>query len=122
MRAAEGVNVIDVKEAAESIQGMKEDLLFYRRAYEDTSQNALLKYMTEYFTEKYIQAAKERLHVDRLEPKLLFSIKLYSYGAVNMSRQWILKEEELSAETVIRWMFDSMPEELRKIYFSEDER
>ena len=120
VRAAEGVNVIDVKEAAASIQGMKEDILFYRRAYEDTSQNALLQYMMEYFEEKYTQVAKEKLHTETLDPKLQFSIRLYCCGAVGMSRQWILKEEHTSAETVIRWMFDSMPEALRRIYFTDN--
>ena len=35
-----------------------------------------------------------------------------------MTREWILQDNVTSAETVVRMMFASMPEALRKIYFS----
>jgi AcrR family transcriptional regulator len=45
---AEGTNIIDVQDAAAGLNKMKQSILFYRRAYEDTSQNALWQYMHEY--------------------------------------------------------------------------
>ncbi len=117
VRAAEGVDVIDPEAAAQSIREMKEDILFYRRAYEDRSQNALLQYMTEYFIDKYTRAAKEKLQAGQLDASLEFSIRLYCYGAVLMSREWILGNTVIPAETVIRRMFDSMPASLQSIYF-----
>ena len=110
-------DVIDVKGAAESIRQMKNDILFYKRAYEDTSQNALWNYMLEYFVEEYSRIAREKLGVDTLDTQLAFSLRLYCYGAVGMSREWILLDNVTSAETVIRMMFASMPESLQRIYF-----
>ncbi len=117
--SAFGKNVIDEKEAAESMRQMKNDILFYRRAYEDNSQNALWAYMLEYFAAEYSRIAKERLGTDTLDTQLAYSIRLYCYGAVGMSKEWILNDNMTSAETVVRMMFASMPQSLQKIYFEE---
>ena len=38
-------------------------------------------------------------------------------GAVGMTRKWVLIDNITSAETVVQMMFNSMPENLRKILF-----
>ena len=38
---------------------MRKDFIFYKRAYEDTSQNPLWQYMLEYYADRYAQAAKD---------------------------------------------------------------
>lgn len=110
-------NVISVKEAAESLQGMKNEITFYRRAYDDNSQNALWTYMLEYFVREYSRIAEINLGTDRLSTQLAFSIRLYCYGAVCMSKEWILSDHVTPAETAIRMMFESMPQSLKEIYF-----
>ncbi len=116
--SAANMDVTDVAAAAAHISQMKNDILFYRRAYEDNSQNALWQYMLEYFVDAYTKAAKARLGTDTLSTQLTYSLRLYCYGAVGMSREWILTDTVTSAETVIRMMFASMPEILRNIYFN----
>ena len=37
---------------------MKQEMLFFRRAYEDHSQNALMKYIREYYTAEFVRAAE----------------------------------------------------------------
>lgn len=107
----------DVKAAANHMRQMKNDILFYKRAYEDTSQNALWQYMLEYFVEAYTAAAKRILQTELLDTQLAYSLRLYCYGAVGMSKEWILQDNVTSAETAVRMMFASMPEALRQIYF-----
>ena len=46
-------DVISVESAAESMNRMRKDYLFYKRAYEDNSQNPLWQYMLEYFDDRY---------------------------------------------------------------------
>lgn len=46
---------------------MKRELLFYKRAYEDMSQNALWRYMLEYFVRRYTELAKEKLGAEVLD-------------------------------------------------------
>lgn len=112
-------DVVSVESAAKSMNKMKSDIIFYKRAYEDSSQNALWRYMVEYFVARYSELAKEKLGVDTLDTQTAFSIRLYCMGAVGMTREWVLNDNITSAETVVRMMFGSMPESLRKIYFSE---
>jgi hypothetical protein len=38
-------------------------------------------------------------------------------GSVGMTREWVLEDNITSAETVVKMMFQSMPENLREILF-----
>ncbi len=111
-------DIISVESAADSMSRMKNDMSFYRRAYEDSSQNPLWRYMLEYFVARYTELAKEKLGTGVLDTQTSYSIRLYCMGAVGMTREWVLEDNITSAETVVRMMFNSMPEVLRKIYFN----
>ena len=65
------------------VNKMKQEILFYKRAYEDSSQNALWHYMVEYFTKRYSELAKEKLSTDILDTQLAYSIRFYCMGAVD---------------------------------------
>ena len=114
---ADNTDILSVESAAAGMNKMRQEMLFYRRAYEDSSQNALWQYMLEYFVEAYTAAAKRILQTDLLDTQLAYSLRLYCYGAVGMSKEWILQDNVTSAETAVRMMFASMPEALRQIYF-----
>lgn len=116
-RSADQTNIIDLQDAADAMKQMKNDMLFYKRAYEDTSRNALWQYMLEYFAAEYSRIAKHRLGTETLDTQLTFSIRLYCYGAIGMTKEWVLQDNVTSAETVVEMMFASMPESLRKIFF-----
>ena len=110
-------DIVSVESSAKAMNQMKKDILFYRRAYEDQSQNALWTYMVEYFTKRYSDLAKSELDTKVLDPQLAYSIRFYCMGAVGMTRDWVLNDNITSAETVVQMMFASMPENLREIYF-----
>ena len=73
--------------------------------------------MVEYFTRRYTELAKKKLGTDLLDPQLAYSIRFYCMGAVGMTREWVLTDNITSAETVVQMMFNSMPENLRNIFF-----
>ncbi len=116
---AYGTDVISVESAAQSMNKMKSDMIFYKRAYEDSSQNALWRYMLEYFVKRYTELAKEKLRTDLLDTQLSYSIRFYCMGAVGMTQEWVLNDNITSAETVVQMMFASMPENMRSVFFSE---
>ena len=116
-RSASEVDVTDAKQAADAMNKMRSDFMFYKRAYEDTSQNPLWEYMLEYFVEQYAKRAKDFLNTDTLDTRLAFSIRLYCYGSVGMTREWLLEDNITPAETIVDMMFASMPENMRNIYF-----
>lgn len=110
-------DVLGQEEAAAGLRKMKQDFLFYKRAYEDSSQNALWSYMLEYFSDRYINIALDKLGTDLLDEQLRFSIRLYCYGAVGMTREWLLHDNITPAETAVELMFGSMPENMRNVFF-----
>ena len=113
---AYGTDITSVASAAAGMNKMKQEILFYKRAYEDVSQNALWRYMLEYFVLRYSELAKEKLVTEILDTQLAYSIRFYCMGAVGMTQEWVLYDNITSAETVVRMMFASMPESLRQIY------
>jgi AcrR family transcriptional regulator len=112
---AYGTDILSVPSAAAGMNRMKQEILFYRRAYEDSSQNALWRYMLEYFVRRYSELAKEKLGTDLLDPQLAYSIRFYCMGAVGMTQEWVMNDNITSAETVVRMMFQSMPENVRAV-------
>lgn len=114
---AYGTDLTSAASAAAGMNKMKQEILFYRRAYEDVSQNALWHYMLEYFVRRYTELVKEKLGADVLDTQLAYSIRFYCMGAVGMTREWVLDDNITSAETVVRMMFASMPENMQKILF-----
>lgn len=98
---------------------MKQDIHFYKRACEDTSADGLWTNMLEYFVSEYSRIARLILGAENLDPQLAYSIRLYSYGAVWMPREWILQDTGMPAEEAIRMMFASMPDRLRETYFRD---
>ncbi len=113
-------DLLDPEAACRAMREMKKELsVFYQRAYADVSQNALWKYMLEYFHESYCQLARERLHTGSLDAGTAFSIRMYCYGCVGMTMEWALNDNITPAETVVEFMFGSMPFPLRQIFFPD---
>lgn len=107
------VDVLSVESASDSMNQVRSDFIFYKRAFEDSSQNALWQYMVDYFTDRYEAEARKRLGTDIIDAQTHFSIRLYCHGAVGMTREWLLSDNITPAETVVRMMFASMPDPLR---------
>lgn len=110
-------DILSLESAANAMNQMKRDYIFYKRAYEDSSQNPLLKYMLEYFVDRYSAAARSILNTNTLDTQILYSIKLYCYGCVGMTREWLMNDNITPAEIIVEMMFNSMPENIRTIYF-----
>ena len=113
---ADSTDILSVESAAAGMNRMRQEMLFYRPAYEDSSQNALRQYMLEYFAERYTRLAKEKLGADTLDSQLVYSIRFYCMGSVGMTRERVLYDNITPAEVIVRMMFVSMPESLRQLY------
>ncbi|MBR2532460.1 MAG: TetR/AcrR family transcriptional regulator C-terminal domain-containing protein [Lachnospiraceae bacterium] len=109
-------DVLSSASAAAAMNRMRQDYIFYKRAYEDNSQSPMWSYMHEYFVRQYSELVKEKTGTDP-DARTQFSIRLYCYGTLGMTREWLLKDNITPADVIVRMMFDSMPDHLRKIYF-----
>lgn len=116
-RSAYDTDIVSVESAAAHMNQMRNDFLFYKRAFEDSSQNALWRYIHEYFVNRYSDQAKSILGTDLLDTQTIFSIRLYCFGTVGMTREWLLNDSITSAETIVEMMLASMPGNLREIFF-----
>ena len=112
-------DVLSVQSAAQGLNRMRQDFFFYKRAYEDNSQNPMWAYMLEYFAARYAELAKEKLQTETLDTQTQYSIRLYCYGALGMTREWLLQDNITPAETTVQMMFRSMPGNLRTIFFAD---
>ena len=109
-------DVLSVDSAADAMNSMRQDFIYFKRAYEDNSQNPMWAYMHEYFVRRYTDLARE---ITGKEPdaQIQFSIRLYCYGTLGMTREWLLNDNITPARTVVEMMFSSMPNSLRSIFF-----
>lgn len=107
------VDVLSVESAAKSMNQVRNDYIFYKGAFEDSSQNALWQYMVDYFTDRYLKEAMRILNTEALDAETRFSIRLYCHGTVAMTREWLLNDNITPADTIVRMMFTSLPEPLK---------
>jgi hypothetical protein len=57
--------------------------------------------------------------VDVLDTQLSYRFRFTCMGAVGMTQEWVLNDNITSAETVVRMMFASMPENMRAAVLGE---
>ncbi|MDO4805979.1 MAG: TetR family transcriptional regulator [Coriobacteriales bacterium] len=115
-QSALNTDVLNVESAAEALNSMRRDYAFYKRAYEDRSQSPMWAYMLEYFVRRYT-VLYEELSGDEPGTQAAFAIRLYCYGTLGMTREWLLQDNITPAEVAVEMMFASMPQALRRVYF-----
>lgn len=54
-----------------------------------------------------------------LDVQTRFSIRLYCYGTIGMTREWLMQDNITPAETIVKMMFGSMPESLKEMFFGK---
>ncbi len=109
-------DVLSVESAARAMNSMRSDYIFFKRAYEDSSQSPMWAYMHAYFVKQYSDIAAQKAG-ETPDAQTLFSIRLYCYGTVGMTREWLMKDNITPAETIVEMMFSSMPEKLKNLLF-----
>ncbi|MDO5292275.1 MAG: TetR/AcrR family transcriptional regulator C-terminal domain-containing protein [bacterium] len=109
-------DILDLKSSTEAMEKMRKEYLFYKRAFEDNSQNPFWKYLVEYFAERYEMEAKKKMKADTLDTQLIFSIRLFCHGAIGMTREWILDDNKMDASTIVEMLFQSMPKNMTFLF------
>ncbi len=119
VQASVQVDLLSVESMTRALKRMRKDKAFYKRAYEDNSQSPMVEYILEYYVAQYSDIVKEKLGTETLDEQMLYSIRLYTYGTLGMTQEWVLKDATVPAETYISMMVRSMPEPLSAIFFPE---
>lgn len=90
---------------------------FYRNAFEENSQNALIDYLVEHDILIYERKFKESLKINELDASLAFAIKYHAYACANIVKNWLNSESNTSPQELAKLMFLNMPAQLREATF-----
>ncbi len=118
IRSAYDTDILDIDSSARALDHMRKDLVFFKRAYEDTSQTPMWQYMHEYFVQEYTRLVMAKLRTETIDTPVIYSIRLYCHGTLGMTREWLLSDNVTPAKTAVAMMFDAMPESLKVILFN----
>ena len=109
-------DILGVGSATKALDNMRGDSVFFKRAYEDRSQSPMWSHMLEYFVRRYV-AIYEETRGEAPDARTAYAIRLYCYGTLGMTREWLLQDDGTPAEQAVRMMFDAMPETLKQAFF-----
>ncbi len=109
-------DVLSVESASRAMNSMRQEYFFYKRAFEDNSQSPMWAHMHAYFVRRYTDIATEK-NGAALDEQTRFSIRLYCYGTIGMTQEWLMHDNITPAETIVEMMFNSMPERLKELFF-----
>ncbi len=89
---------------------------FYRRAFEEDSQNSIFRYLLQFSIEANERVLKRHLGVPALSHEHAFGARHFAYGNVSCLVDWLKGSITATPEQLASCMFDCMPAALRKAY------
>jgi len=88
---------------------------FFKRLYSDPGISELLDYLLRYNMEEFEKQLLPALQVDALTEEQQFSLRMYCYGGIYMTREWVLGGCKLDPEELSRRMTANMPEWMKTV-------
>lgn len=104
-----------VKQSAASLDRIRQHKHFFRKAFEDNSQNALWQYIVQYNIALYSDMLKRHYGLETLPEDVLFSLRYHCHGCLGLSYEWLMNDFPISAEELAMEMTMVMPEMLKKM-------
>ena len=93
---------------------------FYRRAFEEDSQNSIWRYLVQFSIDANERALKEHLGVPALSHKLALEARHFAHGNVGCVVEWLRGQLDTSPAQLAADMFACMPPELREAYAAQE--
>lgn len=89
---------------------------FYRRAFEEDSQNSIYRYLLDLSANANEKALKRHLGVTVLADEMAFVARHFAHGNVGCVVDWLRGTLNMSAESLASCMFAAMPKILCDAY------
>lgn len=93
---------------------------FYRRAFEEDSQNSIYKYILQFSIEANEAALKRHFGVPALSRERAFEARHFAYGNVGCVVSWLRGSLVATPSQLAASMFACLPACLREAYASQD--
>ena len=92
---------------------------FYRRAFEEDSQNSIWRYLVQFSVEANERVLKMHLRVPKLSREAAFEARHFAYGNVGCVVEWLRGNVSATPAQLASDMFACMPKALRKAYTAQ---
>ncbi|MDO4538615.1 MAG: TetR/AcrR family transcriptional regulator C-terminal domain-containing protein [Coriobacteriales bacterium] len=92
---------------------------FYRRAFEEDTQNSIGRYLLEFSVEANEAALKRSLGVTVLSLEHAFEARHFAHGNVGCVMDWLRGSIDASPEQLAASMFACLPKTLREAYAAQ---
>lgn len=115
-RAAEGNAPYSEELYAEAHRRLWDRRGFYRRAFEEDSQNSIERYLLQFSVEANEAVLRRYLGVRKLSRQHAFVARHFAYGNVGCVIDWLRGVIEATPEELASEMFACIPDELREAY------
>lgn len=86
----ESGSILDRQTMVSVLSAIRANYSFYKTLYSDPDISDLAGYLVKYNCSRYEEVIKDALHIDSLDDEMLFSLRMYVYGGIYMSREWVL--------------------------------
>ena len=94
---------------------------FYRRAFEEDSQNSIWRYLVQFSVQANEHALKAHLGVPALSHQLALEARHFAHGNIGCVVEWLRGGIEASPAQLAADMFACMPPELRAAYAAQEQ-
>ena len=103
----ESGGVFRFEEMVMLLKALQDDRAFYRKVFADHSQNALPDYI-QCVNRSYVRKAMlQGKQVDSLPAETEFSIRFFSYAWNGCWKEWVMGENDYSAEEFAKLLYDN---------------
>ena len=106
---------IDVEARAHAYANMREKREFFKSVYSDPGISELSDYLAKYDTQYYTSLVEEALGPGYPTDDQAFSIMLFVYGGIYMSREWVLGGFKADPTVLAMRMEACLPDWLSKV-------
>ena len=96
-------------------QYIQKETLFFRAAFKNDDQNCLRDHDFELITQFYTDRIEGNTG-KKMSDKIRFQLEMYCQGSIYMTVQWVLGNHKATPETLVRFLSESMPAELRDVF------
>ena len=92
---------------------------FYRRAFQEDSQNSIWRYLLQFSVDANEAALKQHLGVTALSADLAFEARHFAYGNIGCLVEWLGGNVKATPAQLAARMFSCMPTALREAYAAQ---
>ena len=119
LRAAEGTRRFTRAHFAEGLRLIWERRAFYRRAFEEDSQNSIYRHHLEYCIRENEALLRRHLGVKELSRTAAFEARFFSLGNAGSLGPWLAGEIVATPEQLADSLFECMPPMLGSAYAAQ---